>query len=707
MFPTELINRKQWLLWKFEKHENEKKPRKVPYYANGQRRAGKQGEQSDLNNLTTYSQASSVLEFGDYDGLGFAFLPNDGLIGIDIDDKADRDPDLAKKIITGLNSYTELSPSGKGHHIFVLGNTKTFKDNNIGIEVFCNSQFFTMTGNHVKDTPFSINQISEKALNRLREIVKPTIAKPKPQPQVQTTNERAKVESALAYINADCGYDEWYKIGAAIYSEFGASGFSIWDYWSSKSSKYNNKGMYEKYLSFANIHDVTIATVFRMAIDNGWQPPRDPNYKPQPQVQAQAPKAPTATDPQISIDIFSPLIDVTDKGKPLSTIENMAEILRRIGAIVRYNVISKQIEVLLQGESFSLDNKNNASLAHLISWVNRFGMATGNIQDFVCAIADKNLYNPVANWITSKKWDGVSRFTEFCDTITEAQTRTLSDGRKLKDILIMRWMISAIAAAFNPDGVSAHGVLVLQGEQNLGKTSWLKSLVPDSLGVVKDGLTLNPSDKDSVMLCVRNWIVELGELDATFRKADISNLKSFIPADRDVLRRPYARLESEFARRTVFFASVNPKQFLHDNTGNRRYWVIECKKINSRHGIDMQQLWAEIYENLYKKGISHFLDKDENEALNENNENYMSITPCVELCEESFQWSKQPSQLLTATEIAILSGIERPTKGDINEIAEYIRQKHQISQKADPKTKSKKFYMPPITFEAEKRMNKK
>lgn len=707
MFPTELLNRKQWLLWKFEQHQGEKKPRKVPYYANGHRRVGKQGDTADLAKLTTYTQATSALEFGDYDGLGFAFLPNDGLIGIDIDYKEDRDPQLAQKIITGLNTYTELSPSGKGYHLFVLGSTKTFKSNDIGIEVFANAQFFTMTGNQLEGTPNEVNQISEKALNRLREIVKPPREnKPKTESPLPI-NERAKVESALAYIPADCGYDDWWKIGAAIYSEFGASGFGIWDYWSSKSGKYNNKGMYEKYLTFANIHDVTIATVFRLAIDNGWQPPRDPNYKPQPRIQAQQPKAPTSADPQISIDIFSPLIDVTDKGKPLSTIENMAEILRRIGAIVRYNVISKQIEVLLQGESFSLDNKANASLAHLISWVNRFGMATGNIQDFVCAIADKNLYNPVANWIASKKWDGVSRFAQFCETITESSTCILPDGRKLKDVLIMRWMISAVAAVFNTDGVSAHGVLVLQGEQNLGKTSWLKSLVPESLGVVKDGLTLNPSDKDSVMLCVRNWIVELGELDATFRKADISNLKSFIPADRDVLRRPYARLESEFARRTVFFASVNPKQFLHDNTGNRRYWVIECQKINAKHGIDMQQMWAEIYENLYKKGISHFLEKDENEALNKSNENYMSITPCVELCEESFQWDRPASQLLTATEIAILSGIERPTKGDTNEIAEYIRQKHQIGQKADPKTKSKKFFMPPLTFEAEKRMNKK
>ena len=46
---------------------------------------------------------------------------------IDIDHKEDRDPKLAQKIITGLNTYTEYSPSGKGYHLFVLGNTRHSK----------------------------------------------------------------------------------------------------------------------------------------------------------------------------------------------------------------------------------------------------------------------------------------------------------------------------------------------------------------------------------------------------------------------------------------------------------------------------------------------------------------------------------------------------------------------------------------------------
>jgi putative DNA primase/helicase len=401
-----------------------------------------------------------------------------------------------------------------------------------------------------------------------------------------------------------------------------------------------------------------------------------------------------------SIDVHSPLVDTTDKGKPLSTSDNLAEVARRIGCIIRYNVISKKVELIMPDTSFSIDNHANACLSVLISWANRFKMPTGNTELFLTQIADQNPYNPVANWVTSRKWDGTSRIQAFYDTLTEVEPRCLPDGRRLRDVLIMRWMVSAIAAAFEPSGISSHGVLVLQGDQYLGKTKWMKDLAPKSLGVIKDGLTLNPSDKDSVLQCVSHWIIELGELDATFRKSDIASLKSFITSDRDILRRPYDRLPSEFARRTVFFASVNPRQFLHDSTGNRRFWVIECSDINHNHGLDMQQVWAEFYE-MYKAGEAWFLSPEEMAVLNGKNEEFMAATPALEMVDSAFDWGLPANNrdvLMTATQIAHAAGIERPTKADVNDIAQHVRQKYKVIQRGDPRTKVKKFVMPATLF---------
>lgn len=378
--------------------------------------------------------------------------------------------------------------------------------------------------------------------------------------------------------------------------------------------------------------------------------------------------------PNYICDYYSPLPLSNDKGKPLKHIENLAEINNRLRVTVRYNVIKKEEEILIPNESFSVDNEANASFAWLLSECSRFDYPTDKLGDFLTYLSDKNLYNPVAQWVMSKPWDGVSRLTDLYNTITPRDMST----NWLKEALIRRWLISAIGAAFSPDGIAAGGVLTLQGVQNLGKTKWLKKLAPDELGLIKDGMILRPDDKDSVKQVCSFWLVELGELDATFRKSDMAALKAFITSKSDVLRRVYARKESHFARRTVFFASVNPLEFLHDSTGNRRYWTIECSHINHEHTIDMQQVWAEVKHTLWDNGVSHYLSHDELEALNEQNENHMAIDPIEERIMSGLAWN-EPETLwrwVSATDVLIEIGVDRPTKMDVNACAGLIRKRN-------------------------------
>jgi len=359
------------------------------------------------------------------------------------------------------------------------------------------------------------------------------------------------------------------------------------------------------------------------------------------------------------------------RGRALSTIENLAEICRRLGVTVRYNVISKEEEIMIPDEAFSLDNRGNASIAWLMSWCERLRMPTGKVGDYITYMADRNLHNPVANWIQSKPWDGQSRLQDLYDTVA-------SHGEEaLKNTIMRRWLISAVAAAFNPSGVSAHGVLVFQGAQYMGKTAWFKRLVPKDLGVVQDGMMLRPDDRDSVKQVVSHWLVELGELDATFRKSDIAQLKAFLTRDKDILRRAYARKESEFARRTVFFASVNPREFLHDQTGNRRFWVIECKSIDYDHGIDMQQLWAEVLT-LYQAGEPWTLQGDEHESLEEHNKTYEVIDPIEELISSGLRWSEPAAawRWRSATEVLAELGRDTCTQGEATRAAHLIRQRN-------------------------------
>jgi putative DNA primase/helicase len=217
-------------------------------------------------------------------------------------------------------------------------------------------------------------------------------------------------------------------------------------------------------------------------------------------------------------------------------------------------------------------------------------------------------------------------------------------------------------------------MLVIQGDQYLGKTKWFKSLVPEELGLCKDGMLLRPDNKDSVKQVCSFWLVELGELDSTFKKSDIAQLKAFITNKSDVLRRAFARKESHYARRTVFFGSVNPKQFLNDPTGNRRFWTIEAAEINHTHNLDMQQIWSEVLHH-WRNGESYFLTSAELDLLNAHNEQFTSVDPIVERISSHLEWS-DPETLWswnTATDILISIGIERPTKAEQNVAADAIR----------------------------------
>jgi putative DNA primase/helicase len=171
-----------------------------------------------------------------------------------------------------------------------------------------------------------------------------------------------------------------------------------------------------------------------------------------------------------------------------------------------------------------------------------------------------------------------------------------------------------------------------------------------------------------------NWLVELGEIDSTFRKSDVAQLKAFITRDRDVFRRAYARRESVYARKTVFFASVNPQFYLNDPTGNRRFWTVECTALDHSHGLDMQQVWAE-FLHLYKQGEGFYLTSDEFQALNTLNEEFTSIDPIQEKIERLYDWGAPDLMWrdMTATEALIAVGFDRPTKADVTRAGMILR----------------------------------
>jgi len=361
-----------------------------------------------------------------------------------------------------------------------------------------------------------------------------------------------------------------------------------------------------------------------------------------------------------NVDYFTPLPDVGGKGKPLATIENLAEIIDRLGVTVRYNMIAKDTEILIPGEQYLDDTKRGAALARIKSQCIRFGMPVEPLGEYLLYLSDQRPFNPVAQWITARPWDGTSRFQALMDTV---QTRPDFD-RTLFALLLRRWLISAVAAACQPRGFWSKGVLVFQGEQSEGKTTWFRHLVPEDLReLIKVDAMVDPANKDSVISAVSHWLVEIGELDGTLRKADIARLKGFISQDVDLFRRPYARTEEKFQRRTVFFASVNPEQFLADDTGNVRWWTIPVTGLVLEHGIDMQQLWAEVFT-WYEAGEKWWLDRAEEQRLEARNADHAQADPVEEMILSRWgNWvDYHLRKQMTATQVLLAIGYDKPTR---------------------------------------------
>ena len=149
-YPKTLRDLPNWVLWKLEPG-NDGRLTKVPYNPHYHYRASK----TTPKDWSTFDTAEKELSKGEYNGLGFVFTPESGLLFLDldhcIDDKGMITP-FASTVLTilGKGTYIELSQSMHGLHAFGFGEIPAqIRLNENGsdrrIELY-NNQFCAMTG---------------------------------------------------------------------------------------------------------------------------------------------------------------------------------------------------------------------------------------------------------------------------------------------------------------------------------------------------------------------------------------------------------------------------------------------------------------------------------------------------------------------------------------------------------------------------------
>ena len=717
--PQSLRAIPRWVLWRNvqrSKPNGQKVWAKLPMTVDGSAASS-----TDPSTWTDFDTACDGLIMGDYDGLGLV-LGSD-VHGIDLDDC--RMPDgsltaLAEEVLDHVQGYAEVSPSGTGIKVFALTNldsSRTKKE--VGVELYKDGRYFTVTGHSLAQGDLSVvNDLSWLVQQVWNEDLSPAdmtgdageMALANYKPPLEDWDIDRVVDEVLVHLDPDGGYEDWLKVGAALHHQ--GSGdhewMEAWDNWSAASGKWVEGYCADKWSSFSAQRMVgkgalTLASLLKQtrdARDSAARGARDvmmtdllgrietvvdardlqekiaasiahnADYTDVERAQfaaaIQARARALGTKLEISTvrgwlrsRVRASFPHLNEDGHPLCTIENLEVLLGRLGIVVRYNMISKATEILIPDSAFSRDNKDNASIGYVLSACEKARMSTKFVPQFLLLIADANAYNPVAVWVESIEWDGVSRLGQFFRTVDCGGQ--MDQG--LKELLMRKWLVQAIGAAFAPDGIAAQGILTFTGAQNIGKTTWFNRLAPSSLDVIHTGHTLDVRSKDSQLIALKYWIVELGEVDATFRKSDVSALKSFATQSVDSIRRPYAMTESTYGRRTVFGASVNDALFLSDPTGNRRFWTIPAVGFVVDDGLDMQQLWAEVLT-LYRGGSRWYLSMDEAGALGEHNSDFTVTDPIDERIAAGFAWAglSECCEWATSTDVLMRVGIKDPTK---------------------------------------------
>lgn len=379
-----------------------------------------------------------------------------------------------------------------------------------------------------------------------------------------------------------------------------------------------------------------------------------------------------------------------------NTMENTQRLLDGYGITASYDVIRKKPIITLRGLEVCPDQADNAALSWVTSLAALNDLKGDKAAEYAVTTAFQRPRNTVADWIKSKPWDGKDRVVQLCNTLTVRP----GFPQPLRDLVVRRWLISAVAAAMKFEGFFSKGVLVLQGPQSIGKTQWVANLLPDTFAdYVHLGMHLDPSNRDSVKTAVSHWIVELGEVDSTMNRADVAMLKAFINQRTDKIRLPYARVDSEFQRRTVFFASVNPEEFLRDDTGNVRWWTVPVTAVDYEHGIDLQQLWAQVSA-AYEEGERWWLVREEEAQLEACNAGHVvrsaihdMLASVLDLTAPKTEWKR-----LSASGVLKLLGVKTPTNPQAKDAAAAL--KALVGEKIGYTNGSPCWYVPPLKFDS-------
>ena len=212
--------------------------------------------------------------------------------------------------------------------------------------------------------------------------------------------------------------------------------------------------------------------------------------------------------------------------------------------------------------------------------------------DAVKNVAMRHRFHPVRELLDSLEWDEQEHIRKLLPDYlgTEDSDYNYQVWRL--------WMLGAVSRIYHP-GCKFDYTVILQGRQGLGKSTFLQLMALND-SWFNDSLDSLDSDKAAQSL-MGSWIIELAELKSLARTAGgVDSVKRFLTATQDKYRVPYERRADIFLRQSVFAGTTNKSDFLQDETGNRRFLIVQTGVKEPKKSLfdpqamdDIKAAWAE------------------------------------------------------------------------------------------------------------------
>ena len=278
--PRQIAKVPQWLCFKLE--PNPDKPDKwlkVPYYADGGKRFGKQGIEADRRRLVQLDEAIERVRKGRADGVGFAPIDGGAASVVDFDGAES----VSKNARVLSKTWSEVSVGGVGAHAFVLGNIDSNrKPKGSGVEFFSTRGFIAVTGEPLigcEDVSIKGKRLVHRLLSAKlnghahARIDSSSSADIRNIPTPYSEHERKKIIAALRTFKCRLAdYPEWLTVGQALHSadpDIDGPTYSLWLRWSQRdTARYvNEEDLRHRWLGFKGNRGITLATLYGYARD--------------------------------------------------------------------------------------------------------------------------------------------------------------------------------------------------------------------------------------------------------------------------------------------------------------------------------------------------------------------------------------------------------------------------------------------------------